>query len=195
MKNVAAMQNTECELHLVRHRVSFCKLAYSARTVPPSLHSGALQEFSTSIKAALGELVATALPEKAWDQAKLSIKGGGLGLRGVDEHASAAFLASVSASNGMCKAIDENFDPADEEGHLLLQETRRDFQRRVLPQAVADVETQAHRQRHLSGLVDAKVREDLRQETQTDQLHQAHLSLEEMHGAGAWLTAPPVDED
>jgi len=195
LRSIAAMQDTQCALHLVRHCASFCKLAYSARTVPPALHYAALQEFSGTVKAALAELVTSELDSLSWEQAKLGVKSGGLGLRSVDEHASAAYLASVGAAQSICRSIDASFDVTDGEGHLRLQETRQDFRRRVRTDAVVDVEEHVYRQKYLSQLIDAKVKEDLQDATRHDQYYQAHLALEGMHGAGAWLTAPPVDAD
>ena len=49
-----------------------CKLAYSARVVPPDLHRQALTEFSESIKVALAEVLNTELDDRSWTQAKLA---------------------------------------------------------------------------------------------------------------------------
>eukprot|EP00973_Karenia_brevis_P078144 10851651-Karenia_brevis.AAC.1 len=46
----------------------------------------------------------------------------------------------------------------------------------------------------MSALVDAKLEKDLRAHPQADSFFQAHVSLQGMHGAGAWLTATPTDE-
>ena len=46
LKRIRAMPDAQSAMLLIRQCVSFCKLAYSARTVPPGLHCVALQEFS-----------------------------------------------------------------------------------------------------------------------------------------------------
>ena len=45
----------------------------------------------------------------------------------------------------------------------------------------------------MSALVDAKREQDLRRDSSADASYMAHLSLQQLCGAGAWLTAPPAD--
>ena len=103
LKKVSAMEDAQSSLHLIRNCVSFCKLVYSARTVPPDLHRSVLLEFSGDLRAALTEVAGASLDERAWEQAKLRSKNGGLGIRGPEDHCSAAYLASLMECKQLCQ--------------------------------------------------------------------------------------------
>lgn len=163
--------------------------------MPPGLHQGALADFSGVLRAALAELSDASLDDRAWAQARLGLKRGGLGLRGPDEHAPAAYLASVASVTTLAKAIDTCFSELDPDGSLQLAQARAALQSRILPDAAVDLEAGTYRQKHLSRLVDAKSYEALRQHPHADRCFAAHLALQSAHGAGAWLTAPPADAD
>ena len=75
---------------------SWCKLVYSARTVPPCLHTVALKSFKLRLWRALEHAVDEDLEERSWDLAQLGIANGGIGIRGPVRHAAAAYLASLA---------------------------------------------------------------------------------------------------
>ena len=192
LDKLSALHDPQAALLLLRHCASFCKLSNSIRAVPPSLHRAALQEFSSDIHSALDQIVGAEVDDRGWGQAKLGIKAGGLGLRGIDEHASAAFVASLGSVKDFC--ITPSFDTLDSNRHLLLQEAKEDLYARVLPDAVLELDDVTYRQKRYSGLFDAKSRHDLTQHPNADASFQAHLALQGLPGAGAWLTAPPSDD-
>ena len=132
--------------------------------------------------------------DRAWRQANLSIKRAGLGIRAAEDHAAAAFLASTKATSDLCVSIDPDFDVGDAQGHLHLDSTRNEFSDQILPDAVTEGHELGHKQKHLSALVDAKLERSLKTSRQADAAYRAHLSLQTLHGAGAWLLARPVDE-
>ena len=192
LRKVAGLQNTQCALHLMRQCASFCKLAYSVRVVPPVLHRTSLDEFSTDMRSALQQMMSTHIDDAGWTQAQLGIKSAGLGLRGAAEHSAAGFLASTMACRDLCSAIDSRFDYSDSDNHLRLAETRTLFRGQILPDAIVDLSGARCSQKSLSRLLDARIEQDL---TNSGNLaFKAHLGLQSLPGAGAWLTAPPSEE-
>ena len=142
-------------LLLLRHCASFCKLGFSLRTVPPSFHAPALDEFNAQVRATLDKIMGQASPDDSWKLAQLRITDGGLGVRDASLHASAAYLASLSGSWDLCQALDSEFDQSDACGALRLQETIENFNSNVLEAArVITVDAKVS-QKKLSGLVDA----------------------------------------
>eukprot|EP00973_Karenia_brevis_P092549 12412956-Karenia_brevis.AAC.1 len=151
LRKTASLQDKQSAMHLIRQCVSYCKLAYSVRVVPPDLHEQALREFSLNIKGALSEILNDAVDDRAWAQAKLAIKRAGLGLRAAEDHAAAAFLSSAGSTADMCKSIDPSFDDADPDNHLHLRTVRQQFRSGILPDAVVDLQG-SHKQKHMSAL-------------------------------------------
>ena len=81
-------------LLLLRKCGSFCKMVHLVRSTPPSQMADAMQMFIIiSIM-----LLLNALQRMSWQQAKLSLSRGGLGLRSLSHHSAAAYISSVSAS-------------------------------------------------------------------------------------------------
>ena len=192
LEKISSLQDTQCALHLVRQCASFCKLAYSVRVVPPALHANSLREFSTDLRNAMQLMISTRIDDDGWTQAQLGIKAGGLGLRGAHDHAAAAFLSSTMACRDLCTAIDQNFDYSDAANDLRLAETRATFSAQVLPDAVLDLEGSNRSQKSLSRLVDARIEQNLI--NAGNLAYKAHLGLQSLPGAGAWLIAPPSEE-
>ena len=193
LQRVANLQDTQCAMHLVRQCASFCKLAYSIRAVPPSLHENSLKEFSTDMRYALQQMMSSHIDDAGWTQARLGIKAGGLGLRGAHDHAAAAFLSSTMACRNLCASIDQNFDYSDSANDLGLAETRSAFLTQVLPDAVLDLDGSSRSQKFLSRLIDAKIEQNLA--NNGNLAYKAHLGLQSLPGAGAWLIAPPSEDD
>lgn len=190
LQKVAALSDTQTALHLTRQCASYCKLAYSMRVVPPVLHGEVLQAFSADIRTALEELLQADAGDRGWAQAKLAIRRGGLGIRGAEDHASAAYIASLQSTMRLCGCIDSAFDTTDTSGHLYQDASLADYASSVLPDAAAAARQS---QKRMSAMIDAKLEQDLRNASQGDGIYCAHLSLQQLHGAGAWLTAPPAD--
>ena len=103
-------------LLLLRHCGSWSKLVYSARTVPPAMHAGAMTAFRQALRQALEDLVGDGLTERSWEVAQLAISNGGLGIRDPVRHAGAAYLGSLAHATELCAAIDSHFDPSDSAG-------------------------------------------------------------------------------
>jgi hypothetical protein len=193
MKSIAELDDRQAALLLIRHCSSFCKLAYSARTVPPDLHRSALREFSAELRKALEQILGDELPERCWDQAKLGIIQGGVGLRDVSEHAAAAYVASVIGSRDLCKAIDSDFDSEDSAGGLGLAAARNNIEASILPTAAVEHSTKVS-QKRLSKLIDAAAKQALLDSNHGDTTFKARVSLCSLPSAGVWLTSPPAED-
>ena len=124
--------------------------------MPPCLHAEALKEFTDNIRHASEYVVGTAVDDRGWEQAKLSIKTGGLGLRSTEEHASAAYLASRSSVKELCIAMNLAYSVSDEGDNLHLSTIVMDFRARILPDAIVDLEQGPKKQKTLSKLADAR---------------------------------------
>ena len=83
-------------LLLLRHCASFCKFVHLARSTPPPLISDGLALFDADVRRHFSDCVAIDASDSMWQQAQLSLSRGGLGLRKLALHCSAAFLASVN---------------------------------------------------------------------------------------------------
>ena len=85
-------------LILIRLCGGFCRLNHIARATPPSLSFKALQLFDEDIRQCFSSSAGIDASDAAWQQAQLSLSRGGLGLRSLAHHASAAFISSLSSS-------------------------------------------------------------------------------------------------
>ena len=85
-------------LILLRLCGSYCKLIHLARATTPSLVSEALQLFNVEVRQCFAQSIAVEVTDRAWQQAQLNLSHGGLGLRSVSHHSSAAYIASLCAS-------------------------------------------------------------------------------------------------
>ena len=83
------------QIALLRLCGSYCKLA---RATPPSLVSEALQLFDFEARQCFAQSIAVEVTDRAWQQAQLNLSHGGLGLRSVSHHSSAAYIATLCAS-------------------------------------------------------------------------------------------------
>ena len=85
-------------LTLIRLCGGFCRLNHLARATPPSLSAKALRMFDEDVRRCFSASTGIDTSDDAWQQAQLSLCKGGLGLRSLSHHASAAFIASLSSS-------------------------------------------------------------------------------------------------
>ena len=82
-------------LILLRSCASFFKLVNITRATPPSLISSPLESYDATIRPTSAECTGVDATDVAWDQAQLSIRRGGFGLRSLVHHSPAANIASL----------------------------------------------------------------------------------------------------
>ena len=92
-------------LILIRLCGGFCCLNHLARATPPSLSAKALEMFDEDVWQCFSASTGIDTSDGAWQQAQLSLSRGGLGLRSLSRHASAAFIASLSSSGSASDSI------------------------------------------------------------------------------------------
>ena len=81
-------------LALLRLRSGFCMLIHIARVMPPHLILNAMQRYDVDIRHSFANCTGVYTLDTAWKQAKMSLRRGGLGLRSLADHSSAAYIAS-----------------------------------------------------------------------------------------------------
>ena len=81
-------------LLLLRQCGSFCRLVHLARNTPPLLVNEAFAQFDDCVQQCFSECTAVDASAATWQQAQLSLKRGGLGLRSLIYHSPAAYIAS-----------------------------------------------------------------------------------------------------
>ena len=85
-------------LLLLRQCGSFCRLVHLARNTPPLLVNEAFALFDDCVQQCFSECTAADVSAATWQQAQLSLKRGGLGLRSLSFHSPAAYIASFLSS-------------------------------------------------------------------------------------------------
>ena len=85
-------------LLLLRQCGSYCRLVHLARNTPPFLVNEAFALFDDGVQQCFSECTAVDASAATWQQAQLSLKRGGLGLRSLSFHSPAAYVASFLSS-------------------------------------------------------------------------------------------------
>ena len=98
LRALPRLQNPQIALSILRRCAGFCRLAHIARATPVEFTVAALALFDDDMRRSLDESAAIESTDSAWQQAQLSTRRGGLGLRSVAHHAGAGFIASYTAS-------------------------------------------------------------------------------------------------
>jgi hypothetical protein len=96
---IETVEDPQVAVMLVRLCASFCKVVHFLRSVPPVFLEHQLSVFDDRVHEGVERCVGLSVPQEAWRQATLSLSNGGLGVRSAGEHASAAYLASVSSAS------------------------------------------------------------------------------------------------
>ena len=92
------LKDPHTEFVLLRSCLSLPKLSFLLRTVDTTPHPHLLQEFDRVTREGLTRILGVPLGERAWQQAKMPVSFGGLGLRGAENHAPAAHVSSLLSS-------------------------------------------------------------------------------------------------
>ena len=84
-------------------------MTYAMRTVRPDAAKNPFAVFDSSVREAFVELTGCNPSDEEWEQAQLSLSKAGLGLRSVEKHAAAAFVASRTSTRELCSQVDPAF--------------------------------------------------------------------------------------
>ena len=155
-------------LAIIRHCAGYCRIAYSLRVTPPGVLKDPVRAFEASLRQSIETVLGATLGDRNWNLAGLSIRSGGLGIRHPTRHAEPAYIASFQSSAELAKAIDPQFDPSDAASHSGVAAAIRDFNQCIQHTEAISIDDPPHRQRYLSGLIDASIRRRLLAENSQD---------------------------
>jgi hypothetical protein len=99
------LQDPHTEYVLLRSCLALPKLSFLLRATDTSNHQDHLQEFDRVTRESLTRILGAPVGNRAWQQAKLPVAMGGMGLRGAENHAPAAYAASVLASQPLARTL------------------------------------------------------------------------------------------
>ena len=100
-----SLNNSHVSFNLLRYCFSLPKFSYCLRTCEPSHLLPTYRHFDSLQYSTLGLLIGQSLGESARQQASLSVKLGGVGLRSAESHCSAAFISSVIHSQPIIDSL------------------------------------------------------------------------------------------
>jgi hypothetical protein len=92
---LSSLQDSQMALTLLRSCWSFPKLSYLLRTTPSLFISDALLYFDTKVQEGFADLLGVPVSPWCWLKATLPSSMGGINLRSISVHSSAAYLGSV----------------------------------------------------------------------------------------------------
>ena len=191
---IGDLPDPQVALALLRSCASFGKMVFSARATPFDVHQEQLVVFDKAVRRCFEQLSGLHPDDDQWLQATLATKVGGLGLRSLSRHSSAAYLASRSCCFQLCQQLDpqhiwEVSDPLSSANKAALEVNRLARSATAVPQPVPpDIQ-----QRVLSSSVDAGTLSDLTDPQKVKLGFRSHMSLLGLDGAGTWLHAIPSE--
>ena len=92
------IEDPHTEFVLLRSCLALPKLSFLLRCVDASDHVGLLQDFDRITREGLTRILGLPIGDLTWQQAKLPVSMGGLGLRAAEDQAPAAYAASILSS-------------------------------------------------------------------------------------------------
>ena len=106
------------------------------------------------------------------------------------EHAPAAYISSLALTQELCTRIWPGFDEYDLDGGLMRSDVESSLGASFLPNTGIYNSSGTPSQKSLSAKIEAKVCHHLLDPSSHDRHRVAHLSLNRILGAGAWLFCP-----
>lgn len=187
------LPDPQVALTLLRHCASFGKLVYSIRVVPHHKHLDALSFYDNSVRDCMESILCSSFSDTEWSLATLSTKLGGLGLRSVEHHSSAAFISSQVACHKFCVELDPKYkwDPTDSQADIVI--ALNDFNSKVCTenQLPTNIDP-CPRQQQLSQAIDNKSYNGIKEKSINNVYQKAHLNLTSTSAAGSWLHIVPA---
>ena len=105
------LEDPQVGLRLLRACAGFARMLHSMRCNPVVPQTAALRMFDGMVRRSFGDFTGLHPNALQWKQAALGLGHGGLGLRSISVHASAAFLASWASALQAGAALDATFCP------------------------------------------------------------------------------------
>ena len=190
---LALLQDPHIEFVLQRACSGMPKFSYLLRTVDTTTMVHLLEEFDRNTRDSLARILGAAIGDRTWEQSKLPVSKGGMGLRGAEDHAPVAFAASVLASQPLLQGLlGVNQLPGEEPlpvlaPHLLAAITT------TTGGEAREEELVGVPQKELSFKVDEERRRRLMEEVGEEEVEErARLLSLTLPQAGAWLNVAPI---
>ena len=193
------LEDPHTEFVLLRSCLSLPKLSFLLRVVDTSVHRHLLQEFDQVTREGLIRILGTPLNDRAWQQSKLPVSMGGLGLRGAEDHGPATYAASVLSSKALTQSL-VGLNHADL-GPVPEGEELQGTLRPELLAAIGDAQGEEAREADLVGLTQRQMSLKVDQEVQRQLLvgigeeedrDRARLASLGLQHAGDWLNTAPL---
>ena len=155
-----------------------------------TLFTEQLQEFDRITREGLTRILGAPLGERTWHQAKLPVAMGGMGLRAAEDHAPAAYAASVLAARPLAYSL---LQRPPEEPTLLLPQPLLDNLTASLGEEAKEENLVKLPQKMIGLKIDQHLHESLQEKIGEEEARERArlLSLTLPH-AGDWLNTPPL---
>ena len=188
------VSDSQAGLTLLRQCEGFARMVFYMRAIGHACTHKYLSQYDKEVDAALAALFGDedgGLPEEARRQAALPCRVGGMGVRRIRDHWTAAAMGARSGLHQLCTELDPSFT-WDAEGW---ERTATLYNEQVAEGARIDPKLQPAvplRQRDLSaGILEEQLRDLF---VKGDAYDKARLNSLALPQAGSWLTAPPTWE-
>jgi len=99
LNKIENLDHSQSSFLLLLFCASFCKMVWYIRTIPPELISVACDHFDSAVIHCFENLIGSGLSSLSLQQARLSTKFGGIGLRASTTHSTAAYISSFLCQN------------------------------------------------------------------------------------------------
>ena len=100
-----SLQHPQLEFVLLRGCLALPKIMFLLRTTNTTTFTSTLQDFDTITREGLGRILGGPTSTLGWEQAKLPVGMGGLGLRSAVDHSEAAYACSLTSSKPLIREL------------------------------------------------------------------------------------------
>ena len=184
------LQDPHMEFVLLRCCLSLPKFSFVLRTTDTTDLTHLLRDFDAITRDSLARILGTTLEDKAWQQAKLPVSLGGMGLRSAEDHAPVAHAASVLACQPLLQGLLGN--EGQENQGAVLSPSHLQALTVAMGEEAKEEELVGFAQRHLGAKVDKeqeRKRLELVEEGDTEEM--ARLKSLTLPHSGDWLNVVP----
>ena len=105
LNKIENLDHSQSSFLLLLFCASFCKMVWYIRTIPPELISVACDHFDSAVIHCFENLIGSGLSSLSLQQARLSTKFGGIGLRASTTHSAAAYISSFFMSKSLVESF------------------------------------------------------------------------------------------
>ena len=195
------LEDPHTEFALLRSCLSMPKLSFLLRAVDTTPHPRLLQDFDRITREGLTRILGVPLGDRAWQQAKMPVSFGGLGMRGAENHAPAAHVSSLLSSQLLVQDLTTHVQQPVPDAPLQDEEVLAGILGPELLAALGAAQGEEAREAELVGMnqrqislkVDLEVQQQLIRGLEEDEdRERARLASLALPHAGDWLNTAPL---